>query len=341
MSSAAELFARLNGDAWRVTHPFGEDILQANALLHNKAATEEEMAEGLSLWCQHRQPCQFGKVAASQRRIHFCFLREEAVSAWSDDELAEKIREEKQLWKQRAACDPERAAHSFVIVVASPQVALAAPDPQLRAFSDRILELSGWEPTRVGARRKNTVTSDFLYLRHPNENCFYGFRYNVDFFACAGDGGWWHDHRFPGGIAFTANSTGHMLSFREWYGGKPRNESWGLMQAMLTIQNAAPTKSKEACDPSEQGVVTWLRPLSADGKPLVDTVSCPFANTPSRLAGKDWTRYEGVLHTDHAVREEFFHGSREVAPTSSKPYLMDFTYWACFGKTDREVGTFG
>ena len=46
---------------------------------------------------------------------------------------------------------------------------------------------------------------------------------------------------------------------------------------------------------------------------------------PTPLEGKDWTRYEGMLHTDHAVREEFFM-DREVAPTASKPYLMDFTY---------------
>ena len=43
------------------------------------------------------------------------------------------------------------------------------------------------------------------------------------------------------------------------------------------------------------------------------------------LEGKDWTRYEGYLHTDHAVREEFFQ-DREIAPTRNKPYLMDFTY---------------
>jgi len=43
------------------------------------------------------------------------------------------------------------------------------------------------------------------------------------------------------------------------------------------------------------------------------------------LAGKDWTRYEGVLHTDHAIREEFFL-DREVAPTTSRPYFMDLTY---------------
>lgn len=325
MNSVAELFARLEGDSWRISHPFNMDILQANALLHNSAATEDEMAECLALWCQRLQPCQFGKVAANQERIHFCFLREVAVSQWNDEEIAARIVEEKQLWKQRAAFDPSRAAHSFVIVVASPHVALAAPNQQLRAFSERILELAGWQPNRHGVRRINTVTSDFLYLKHPTEGNFYGFKFNADFFACAGDKRWWHDHRFPGGIAFTANSTGHMMRFREWYQSKDQSESWALKQAMLTIQNAAPTKTTDSNIPQEQGCVTWLRPLNATGKPLVENISCPIYKVPATLEGKDWTRYEGLLHTDHAVREEFFQ-DREVAPTASKPYLMDFTY---------------
>ncbi len=220
MTSVSQLFANLQGDAWRVTHTFSDDILQANALLHNTAATEEEMSDCVSFWCQHRQPCQFGGVAAKHRRIHFCFLTEAAVSGWRDTEIADKIGEEKRLWKQRAAFDPQRAAHSFVIVVASVRVALAAPDQHLRAFSDRILELAGWESDRRGVRRKNTLSSDFLYLRNPRDEGLYGFRFNADFFACAGDKRWWHDHRFPGGIAFTANSTGHMIRFREWYQGK-------------------------------------------------------------------------------------------------------------------------
>lgn len=340
MSTVAELFTRLAGDTWRITHPFGDDILQANALLHNTAATEEEMAECLTLWCQHRQPCQFGRVAAKQERIHFCFLREEALFQWSDDEIAEKIREEKQLWKQRAACDPGRAAHSLVIVVASPRVAFAAPDQHLRTFSDRILELAGWEPNRRGARKKNTITSDFLYLKNPSDNNFYGFQFNVDFFACAGDGRWWRDHRFPGGIAFTANSTGHMIRYRDWYQDKDENESWGLTQAMLTIKNAAPTKSTESSDPQEQGRVTWLRPLSPDGKPLVDHVTCPFTRVPASLEGKDWTRYEGFLHTDHAVREEFFL-DRNAPPTASRPYLMDLTYLYDDRQEDFEEFTHG
>lgn len=325
MSTVAELFARLNGDTWRITHPFNDDILQANALLHNTAATEEEMAKCLHFWCLHRQPCQFGRAAAKQGRIHFCFLREEAISKWTDEEISGKIGEEKKLWKQRAAFDPDRAAHSFVILVASPHVALAAPDQHLRALSDRILELADWEPNHLGVRRINTVTSDFLYLRNPDDGGFYGFQFNADFFACAGDGRWWRDHRFPGGIAFTANSTGHMMRHRDWYQKKEQNESWGLKQAMLTIQNAEPTRKTESSDPLEQGRATWLRSLDMRGKPLVEDVPCPLAKMPSMLEGKDWTRYEGVLHTDHAVREEFFF-DREVAPTASKPYLMDFTY---------------
>src|SRR5436190_7006766 len=321
MSTSKELFARLSGDRWRVSHPFSDDILQANALLHNTAATEDEMAECLFMWCQHRQPCQFGRAAAKQRRIHFCFLTELAISRWSDGEIAEKIGEEKRLWKQRALADPQRAAHSFVLLVASPNVAFATPDQHLRAFCDKILELSGWDNRRRGVRRINTVASDFLYLRDPRDGAVYGFQFNADFFSCAADGRWWADHRFPGGIAFTANSTGHMMRFRDWYQGKDQNEAWALKQAMLTIQNAAPTKSTTSSDPIEEGRATWLRSLDAFGRPLVENSRCPMDRVPSVLEGKDWTRYEGVLHTDHAVREEFF-VDRDEPSTASKPYLM-------------------
>jgi hypothetical protein len=78
-------------------------------------------------------------------------------------------------------------------------------------------------------------------------------------------------------------------------------------------------------DPRAEGRVTWLRPLDAQGKPLVDQSPCPLNPVPSSLQRKDWTHYEGLLHTDHAVRKEFFDG-REEAATGAAPYLMDFTY---------------
>ncbi len=325
MTAVADLIERLSGDAWRLSHPFSDDLLQANALLHNSAATEAEMAECVNLWCLRRQPCQFGRIAAKQGRSHFCFLSERAGLGWSDDEIAEKIAEEKRLWKQRAAFDPVWSAHSFVLVVASPRVAFAAPDRHLRALSDRILELARWGTSSRGARQSNPVTSDFLYLKDPNSGAFYGYQFNLDYFACAGDGRWWHDHRFPGGIAFTANSPGHMIAFRDWYQQKTDSREWALKQAMVTIQNATPTRGTNSTEPLEQGRATWLRPVAPDGKALAADVACPLSQVPTVLENKDWTRYEGVLHTDHAVREEFFL-DREVAPTASKPYLMDFTY---------------
>jgi hypothetical protein len=116
-----------------------------------------------------------------------------------------------------------------------------------------------------------------------------------------------------------------MMAFREWYERKEDSRSWAVKQAMFTIHNAAPTRKTQSADPLEQGRVTWLRPLDEEGNPFVKQIKCPLAKVPSILEGKDWTRYEGVLHTDHAVRAEFFL-DREVAPTSTRPYLMDFTY---------------
>ena len=340
MASIRELVGRLSGDAWRLTHAFSQDVLEANALLHNSAATDEEMAECMNLWCLGRQPCQFGRVAAKQGRIHFCFVRESALREWADDDIAEKIEEEKRLWKQRAAFEPERAAHSFVLVVASPTVAYASADRHLRAFSDRVLELAGWGAKRRGARRNNAVSGDYLYLREPNAEGLLGYRFNLDYFACAGDGRWWHDHRAPGGIAFTANSTGHMLAFRKMYLGQGDSREWGARQAMLTIASARGSEDSRGREGVGDGRATWLRPLDGNGEALVKGVECPFKRTPRILEGKDWTRYEGWLHTDHAVREEFF-VERDRPPTANRPYLMDFTYLYDEGEEDFEVFTAG
>ena len=82
---------------------------------------------------------------------------------------------------------------------------------------------------------------------------------------------------------------------------------------------------------------TWLLDLSGDRKPVVARLACPLGKVPSQLAGKDWTKYEGLLHTDHAVREEFFDGRSEPI-TSHKPPLMDFTY--LYDSTQRDFTEF-
>lgn len=322
--SLMELYEALRVDRLRESKPFSQDIKEANDLLHHPYSLDQDLDEGMRQWCMKRQPCQFGRLAASKRQIHFCFLREIDLGR-GEKGVAAKVVESKRLWKQRAIIDAT-PPHGFMLVFASSKVALAAPDDNLRRFSDKILELAGWGPERRGRKIGNTISSDFLYLKSPSDGLYYGFQFNVDFFAAAGDGRWWHDHRIPGGIAFTANSTGHMRHFKDWYGqpGSDHGE-WAVKQAMITIAQAHPTASASVESPQVEGRVTWLRDLDADGKPLLAQIPCPMVNVPRQLQGKDWTRYEGVLHTDHAVRAEFF-ADRDEPVTAGQPYLMDFTY---------------
>jgi hypothetical protein len=298
-------------------------------LIHYPFALDQDVAEVMGLWCLKRQTCQFGRIAAKKGQIHFCILRERDL-ANGDKGISVKITEGKRLWKQRALIDTKGPPHGMLLLFASPRVTLAAPDDNLRRFADRLLELAGWAVQRRGKKLGNTISSDFLYLKNPNDGFVYGFQFNVDFFAAAGDGRWWHDHRIPAGIAFTANSAGHMRHFKDWYESPGTDHGqWALKQAMITISQAHPTKGENpnvpGSDPRTEGRVTWLRPLDQQGKPVVPQSSCPLNPVPATLQGKDWTRYEGLLHTDHAVRAEFFDG-RDEAVTEAAPHLMDFTY---------------
>ncbi|QJW95370.1 hypothetical protein [Frigoriglobus tundricola] len=299
------------------------------ALAHHPFALDQDIAEGMALWCLKRQSCQFGRIAAKKGQIHFCILHERDL-ADGDKGLAEKIAKGKRLWKQRALVNMQSPPSGMMLLFASPRVTLAAPDDNLRRFADRLLELAGWAPQRRGKKLDNAISSDFLYLKNPADGFAYGFQFNVDFFAASGDGRWWHDHRIPGGIAFTANSAGHMRHFKDWYESPATDHGqWAVKQAMITVSQAHPTKGEgtEAApkSPQDEGRVTWLRPLDGRGKPLVNESPCPLNPVPAALQWKDWTRYEGLLHTDHAVRAEFFDG-REEAATGAAPYLMDLTY---------------
>ena len=315
-----ELHDRLREDQYRTVKLFSDDIMLASQLMHRPFRTDDEVAEVLRQWCMKRQPCQFGRFAATRGQIYFCVLRERDL-ADGDAAVAHKIAEAKKHWKQRAVSDRQRPPHGFMLVFSSTAVQNAAPDDSLRRFSDRLLSLAGWSSAERQPRGNNAVSSDFLYLRNPSDDKYYGFQFNVDYFAAAGDGRWWHDHRIPGGIAYTANSTGHMRYFRDWYESPGSDHGqWALKQAMLTVGSAEPiTVAGKPCP------VTSLLDLDPKGRPVVGDSPCPLSPVPKQLAGKDWTRYAGYLHTDHAVREEFF-ADRESPVTMGRPYLMDFTY---------------
>jgi len=324
----------LREDPWRRDHPFSSDVEAAGKVMHHPFVTAEEIVRALRPWCQRYQPCNFGKQGAKFGFIHFCVLTERDLHR-DDKDIRAKIDAEKKLWKRRALVNTRNPPHAFMLIATSPRLALAAPDDNLKRLSEHIRDLAGFRPTDIDPNSGNAIASDYLYLKSPHDDFYYGYRFNLDFFATAGDGRWWHDHRVPGGIAFTANSTGHMRNWQEWWGpekGLDKGDRF-LTFAMTTIEQAHATRAAAptlragaaSADPVEDGRVTWLIDLAdhAGNKPLKD-ISCPFkSGVPPRLEGKDWTTYAGLLHTDHSVRAEFFD---DKPPWNDRPFYMDFSY---------------
>lgn len=317
-----DLYNQVKVDVWRKTNAFSEDIKIVQELLFDPFATESQRIEQISNWLQKFQPCLFGRIAAARDWLHFCVLTDRELREKSDQEIVRFIREALLAWKRRSlqpAPGFSTPAFGFVLIAASQSLASAAPDEHLKQFADKLLQL--WGSPKTIEKVSGEMYWETLYLKHPEKDEFVRFTFSVDFFAAQGDNRWWHDHRSPGGIMFTANSVGHMQKYREWYEGKKDQQDWVLQTAMLTIAGAAKTK---------YGSATWLRPLDKKGMPVKSDIACPFSKPqqlkPS-LVGKDWTKYAGWLHTDHAIRPEFFH--LEPAPKSeisSKEYLEDFTY---------------
>ena len=249
-------------------------------------------------------------------------LTDQELQTMSDEEVAEAVRGELLMWKRRSlrpTPDFSTPGHGFVLALASQRLAYAAPDAHLEAFAQKLRELWG---ARTSVEPVGEMVWEEVYLQHPTEQRFWKFTFSVDFFGAQGDGRWWHDHRAPGGLLFTANSVGHMRRYRELYEGKAAGQTeWVLQSAMKTIADAAETK---------WGPATWLKRLGPDGLPVVRGTACPFsqvAGVRGEMSRYDWTRYGGFLHSDHSIRPEFFH--EDAAPSDDikrQEHLQDFTY---------------
>lgn len=316
----ADLRELLVADEWRKEVGFSPDIDKANATLLRRESIHEERQEVMENWLQgHKnQPCFFGKAAGFFSSMHFCFLTEDDLSC-SDDHLREKIDISRKVWKRRALIGVP--THGFMLVVCDEAVLDARPDPALRDFAMHLQGLAGWEG-RID-QRGNDISDEWLYLTNPKTKDVMKFTFSVDFFAAAADGRWWKDHRVPGGMAFTANSLGHMYWQNRWYeeedkNKKPYTMGWALRNAMKTIGDAA--KHGDYCPATyllNEGPSGPRQPCRwAEDEPLPQN---------KMIAGKDHTSYDGYLHTDHAVRVEFFDGSERPAHYDA-PYEMNFTY---------------
>lgn len=326
-STLEDLYNALSEDTWRKKpgNGFSEDMKTAHEVLHSRWATPSQCEKALAFWLQGvgNQPCVFGSIAAAKDRVHFCILTERDFCR-TDEEVADRIHEELLAWKRRSVGpldDVFYPAHGFLLALIAPDLAKAAPDKHLKRFAEKVRDLWG---CRGGPEQSGIMHWETLFLQNPADGSFVQFEFGIDFFAAQGDGRWWHDHRIPGGIAFTANSMGHMRRYQEWYPpGMKDQEEWALRTAMNTIDKAKETAF---------GRATWLRALDKDGRPFVKRLACPFAKPEAlneKLRGKDWTRYLGYHHTDHSIRSEFFHVEAEKPPEimdKDAQYLQDFTY---------------
>lgn len=283
-----ELMKALVKDPLRKHCDFSNDMRKVHRVLWSPFPDAKDQVRMLRRWLQRFQPCIFGQVAAAQDTMHVCILEDSDLYS-SDVEIAARIREDVLNWKRRSLSpvqDHSYPAHGFLLLVASPRIANAEPNAALHALAGRIRAL--WGVPMETHQVSGEVYWESLYLRDPKTAEYFKFTFSVDFFAAQGDGRWWQDHRIPGGLAFTANSVGHMKRYRELYENKKDQTEWILKTAMLTIAGAQGTES---------GPATWL--LSAgDAGPMIPGISCPVDTREfktGRLAAKDWYPFTGRL----------------------------------------------
>jgi hypothetical protein len=315
LDTLASLRDNLNADNSRADRPFSDDIVDANEVLLDPFSSDAEKEAAMKEWLKgfSAQPCVFGKIAGSKGGMDFCFITSKDI-AESDASVAAKIADARRFWKQRAFVGMPK--HGFMLVVCDRSVAFAEPDEALRRFALHLQKLAGWPA--MPESRNNDLVQEWVYLRNPHDGPILKFTFSVDFFAAAADRKWWHDHRVPGGIAFTANSLGHMARHQEWYDRRGERVEWALRTAMNTINSAA--TGHPHCP------ATYLLDLK-DGKPIREFNWAGSNPLPpaKNFEGKDCGSYGGYLHTDHAIRVEFFRS--DACPMHhTDPYLMDFTY---------------
>lgn len=318
----SDLIEQLQADPWRDQQPFSNDVQQCQQLLFDPRRTRQEKLDALNGWLAEFQPCLFGQMEAKQKRLAFCLLTENDL-ARSDEDIRLRIEEERRVWKQLAATGE---THAFIILAISETIARARREPILVRLAQHLCDLY------LGSSDMDVILHDDLQLEIDagEKRERRSWKVGVNYFSAQGDGLWWHDHRIPGGMAFSMNSVGHMArtqaeramrrdpNLAKSLANIPREKLvfWALPKAMKTI--GIPTEG------STRG--TWL---AARGSFAEDKEPPTFEQRKryfGDLAGFSENRYTGLYHTDHTIPSSYFDEGlwrREELPEQSDLY---FTY---------------
>lgn len=314
-------FSRLSPDSWRKEIGFSDDIEAAHRRLFDRDVTESELLQLLSEWIQAKQSCLFGRIAAKLGALSYCILTESDLLQ-PDEAIREKIQASRLRWTREAF---EGNKSGFIIWLLSPTIALSEPNSDMFSLARRVCEL--YLDRNIDADK---IYLDEIFLEKPGtRRTTWKWYTGVNYFSSQGDQRWWHDHRFPGGMAFSVNSVGHLV--KSSIIGKSMNElgnilgspdegyselpidslERALQVAMQTISLAANTVS---------GKATELLPLDDSDK----ITECPI-KLPPPLIGKNHCEYIGYYHTDITLPSEYFSNVVE-RPLEIHPHSLDFTY---------------
>ncbi len=321
----SDMIGRLPPDRWRLNdRPFSEDLVKCHEALFDPRRTRRQKLAALESWLADFQPCLFGRMEAKQGRLAFCLLTENDLEA-SDQDIRQSIEQARMGWKRQGA---QSKSHGFLIVAVSPTIALARPGPELHRLALKLCELY------LGEAASDTILHDRLILEidrgageAPERR---SWKVGVNYFSAQGDGRWWHDHRIPGGMAFSMNSVGHMaraLAERERGKDPNRARRFDVIPREKLVYWALPKAMKTIGPPREGGSRgTWLIPHGSCDEdkepPTFEQRQRYFGD----LASFSPNRYRGRYHTDHSVPSPYFDealGRRDDLPVRDDLY---FTY---------------
>jgi hypothetical protein len=197
-----EAFRRLREDD-RGQCPFSEDLVSVTERILN-AGDDPARANALTEWLSREQPCVFGRLSAQRGLIHYHFLAERTLADSGDDAIAASLQTARAAWKAQAE---HGRSSALVFLVYGPSLARAAPDGALKDLA--LALLSAYLRRSAEADR---IYTDWLPLWNVTFTERRRWRAGINFFGTQGDKRWWHDHRVPGGIAFSLNSVGHLVA---------------------------------------------------------------------------------------------------------------------------------
>ncbi|MFN0168666.1 MAG: hypothetical protein ACKV22_19760 [Bryobacteraceae bacterium] len=310
----ADLFDAITPDPWRKVKPFSTDIQAAHVDLFDPRKTREDLAVTLSAWLKEWQPCLFGRMAA-KTQIAYCILREGDLLK-GEDHVRDIIQLSRREWRRKGFLGEK---HGFVIALISPMVASAVPDRALCELAVRLCQLY----------LSDELTTDQIFLDslplsidRPDFHECRIWRAGVNFFGAQGDQRWWHDHRIPGGIAFSMNSVGHMTRAR-LEAQVTKRPALAAVEPAERLVDFALAFAMRTVHRASKGALPGTRLAERDA-------SCILPEAIREVALRDMAPfnerfYLGQYHTDMTIPGEYFDPSI-VKPLHLQELALDFTY---------------